>query len=146
MKKFNFRLAGYQRIKAFEEKNAWNEVLKQEARVLKIKQAMDNLEMDIRKGREDMSRVGENSVPRWHLAEEAIGGLTARIQQLQQEYNAEMRLLEKLVIKHREAKKEAKIIENYEDRKRAEFKEDKAKHDEIQRNETATQSFMRKVK
>jgi flagellar export protein FliJ len=143
MKKFNFRLGGYLRIKEFEEKNAWNEVLKQEKRTQSLKDKIDDLTMDIHNTR--LATVDTSqAVPQWALADEAIRGMTARITELQKEYAVEMKTLEKLVLKHRETKKEAKIVNNYKDRKKNEFEEEKNKIEDKQRIDISTQSFMRK--
>lgn len=145
MKKFNFRLAGLLRIREFEEKNAWNEVLKQESRLQNIKNKIDNLQMGIASSRQ-MTLPAEHAsvLSNWQLAEEAISGMGARIEILELEYAQETKLLEKLVARHQEAKKESKILENFKERKSTEFKVEKNKMEAKQSIDFATQSHMRK--
>jgi len=146
MKKFNFRLSGFLRIKEFEEKNAWNEVLQQEARLNALRKRLDTLSTGIHESRRQLSDpdMGASAAGRWQVAEESIRGMTAQTKVLENEYALEMKTLEKLVHRHREIKKEARILENYKERKHHDFVEEKAKADEIQRNEFATQSFIRR--
>jgi flagellar export protein FliJ len=146
MKKFNFRLTGFLKIKEFEEKNAWNEVLKQEGRVNALKRRIDTLIEAVHESRQQLSDpdMGPSTAGRWQLAEESIAGQTAQISVLEKEYLLEKKTLEKLIFRHSEIKKEAKIIDNYKARKKSEFADAKAKNEEIQRNEFATQSFLRK--
>lgn len=149
MKKFNFRLTGYLRIKEFEEKTAWNEVLKQEARTSQIKNKIDNLIMSIHTNREGLTQTGGGETPdvaRWQLINESITGMNAQIGLLQQEYAVEAKILERLVNKHRDLKRESKVIENYKDRKRVEFKEEKQKQADQQRQDFSMQSHIRKAK
>lgn len=148
MKKFDFRLKGFLRIKEFEERNAWNEVLKQEGRVNAIQNRMTTLATGVHESRQQLSTpsIGADAAGRWQLAEESIRGMNAQIEVLQKEFALESKTLERLLHRHREAKKEAKILTNYKDRKKSEFNDIKAKHDEIQRTEFSTQSHLRKVK
>ncbi len=148
MKKFNFRLSGFLRIKEFEEKNAWNEVLQQENRVSSIKSRMNTLHESIHENRTRLSQsqASQNPMAQWQWAEESIEGQKAQIAILEKEYQLELKTLEKLVARHREINKEAKIISNYKDRKKEEFIEDKSKLEELQRNEYATLSHMRRMK
>lgn len=149
MKKFNFRLNGYLRIKEFEEKNAWNEVLKQEARIQNLKNKIDNLNMTILQSRERMNQVGrEQGTDAAHLqmVEESITGMKAHIETLAQEHARESKTLEKLVLKHREIKKESKIITNFKERKKSDYDKERDKQIEKQSADFATQSFLRKVK
>lgn len=148
MKKFDFRLKGFLRIKEFEERNAWNEVLKQEGRVNAIQNRITTLATGIHDSRQQLSapNIGADAAGRWQLAEESIRGMNAQIEVLQKEYALEAKTLERLLYRHREAKKEAKIISNYKDRKKSEFEDLKAKQEEIQRTEISTQSYIRKVK
>jgi len=148
VKKFNFRLAGYLRIKEFEEKNAWNEVLKQEARTSVLQNKIDNLNMRIRESREAASRAGQASgatAAETHLLAESIIAMGAQVVALQSDLEVEMKILEKLVAKHRETKKDAKVINNFKDRKKNDFEKEKAKSEEKQRHDFSTQSFIRKV-
>lgn len=149
MKPFQFRLKNFLKIKEFEEKNSWNEVLKQESRAFNIKNKIDNLNMTMQKSREERDQIGINPMmDQAHatLINESLTALEARGEALHKEYLVELKTLEKLKEIHSEKRKEAKILDKFKDRKKAEYKVDREKVEQKQSNEIAGNLYTRRDK
>lgn len=149
MKKFRFRLDGYQKIKEFEEKNALNEVLRQENRVLSLMAKMNDIQSLMKKSREERDLLGRDpsmSPSKAELINNSLLALDARLHTTRGEYLAEQKLLEKLREIHNEKRKDAKVIEKLKDRKKEEFKDAKDKWEQKQSNEIAGNTFTRRDK
>ena len=149
MKAFQFRLKNYLKIKEFEEKNSWNEVLKQESRALNLKNKIDNLYITMQKSRAERDQIGINpnvDQMRASLINESLQGLDARVKALHQEYQVELKLLEKLKDIHSEKRKEAKVIDKLQERKKKEFKVEREKIEQKNSNEIAGNLFARRDK
>lgn len=149
MKNFRFRLAGYQKIKEFEEKNAWNEVLRQENRVLSLQAKMADIQSVMKKNREERDLLGRDPGMNTHkvdLINSSLLALDARLHSTRGEYLAEHKLLEKLREIHNEKRKDAKVIEKLKERKKEEFKDAKNKWEQKQSNEIAGNIYTRREK
>src|SRR5690242_15784097 len=138
MKKFRFRMEGFLKIKEFEEKNSLNEVLKQENRVLSLKSKIDDLMDLMEKSREkgdllgrDPSMQPENVL----LINDSLTAFEVRLHNARSEYLAENKLLEKLREIYNEKRKEAKVIDNFKDRQKQEFKKLANKEEQKKNNE-----------
>lgn len=132
MKKHKFRMDSFLKIKEFEEKTAWSEFLRQEARVLAIKKQISDLHEQQSRARQKMSQVGLKSGP--ELSEVALNNesLTAtkqRIELLSLSLGNEERILEKLRLKHIESKKELKTIEKLKENDISKYKTLRDKYD-----------------
>ncbi len=146
MKKNQFRLKSFLRIKEFEEKNAWSEVLRQETRVQLIVQQIDQLKNQLKVTRTKSSTVGlEDGAQLYelNLANESILGTNVKIDQLKTEQFREEKILERLRTKHIEAKKELKTIEKLKEKNALEFKTLRDKYEAKQTNEIAQQMHVR---
>lgn len=145
MKKFNFRLDSFLKIKQFEEKIAWNEVLKQEGRVSIIQEQIDTTHMSIQAAREEMSRVGDHhSIHTAQLNQMSIEGLSFKLKDLQFSLKKEIALLHKLKERHFEFKKEAKSLETYKENKKNDYKQEIKKKDILRLSEVGTQKHSRR--
>lgn len=133
MKEFKFRLESYLKLKVYEEKNAWSEVLKQQGRVYQIEESIHNINRAMSEGREKLAQ--DSSVSQ--LVEESINALNVKLKMLYQEKIAEEKTLDILLKKHMEKKKEAKIIENLKNKKKADFTKEKSKKDQNNLEEIA---------
>jgi flagellar export protein FliJ len=149
LKKYQFRLASYLKIKEFEEKNSWSEVLIQEARVSSIQNKIDELTIQRGQIRKNISRLGQSNGPGLHevdLSEESLAGTQKRLEIYILDLEKENKLLEKLKAKHTEAKKELKTIEKLKEREFQEYKSFKEKNDAKITTEIAAQMHvLRKV-
>jgi flagellar biosynthesis chaperone FliJ len=149
VKSFKFRLAGYLKIKEFEEKNAWNEVIKQETRVTAVKTKIEALITKMEERKAERSQVGLNPAITQvsaDLISQSLEALDVRLKGMIKEYQAEMMVLEKLRDQHNEKKKEAKIIDKYQDRKKKDFKVQLDKLEQKQTNESAANLYIRREK
>lgn len=148
MKKFNFRLDSFLKIKQFEEKIAWNEVLKQEERVSKITHQIDTIHMQIKNAREIVSRTGGHqegdSIVVADLHQQGIEALGWRIQDLQVMLKKEISLLQKVRDRHSEIKKETKSLESYKDKQKQEHKKENNKADVLRLSEVGSQRLARR--
>lgn len=146
MKKNQFRLQSFLRIKEFEEKNAWSEVLRQEGRINLIVQEINQLKDLQQATRKKSSRIGLDQGPQLYeltLADESISGTNVRIDLLKVDQAREEKVLEKLRLKHIEAKKELKTIEKLKEKSTQEFKTTRDKFEAKQTNEIAQQMYNR---
>lgn len=146
MKKNSFRLQTFLRIKEFEEKNAWSEVLRQEAQVHLIVQEISNLKNQQKIARKNSSTVGlVNGAQLYelNLAHESIIGTDVKIEHLKVEQAREEKILDKLRAKHIESKKELKTIEKLKEKNSLEFKVARDKYEAKQTNEIAQQMHLR---
>jgi len=153
MGRFKFRLDSYLNLKVHEEKSAWNEVLKQQGRVSEIEDYIHTINEAMSAARADLSVSGGNgdySAGKAVLVEESLSALTVKLQFLFSEKAKEEKILEVLKLKYFEKKKDAKIIENLKDRKKAEFvkersKEEDKKNEEIARTMAQSRELIRKL-
>ncbi|MBY0385190.1 flagellar FliJ family protein [bacterium] len=146
MKKHQFRLESYLKIKQFEEKNSWNEVLQQSARVNYLENQIDDLFKQQSLARKKASLVGfkkESAVHEFMLVDESIAGTQARIEELQKSLFKEKKTLEILKNKHIESKKELKTIEKLKENDIVKFKIKKEKIEAKRNDEIAQQMFHR---
>ena len=146
MKKNNFRLQSFLRIKEFEEKNAWSEVLRQEARIHLIAQEISRLINQQKMTRKNSSTVGlahGAQLYELNLANESILGTDVKIENLKLEQAREENILDRLRAKHIEAKKELKTIEKLKEKNTFEFKNLRDKYEAKQTNEIAQQMYIR---
>jgi flagellar export protein FliJ len=147
LKKYQFRLESYLKIKEFEEKNSWSEVLAQEARVASIQSQMDQLEFQRGQIRFKLSLIGQQRGPGLYeidLGEESLNATKKRLENLAIDLEKEKKLLERLKIKHAEAKKELKTIEKLKEREKIEYKSLKEKMDSKNITEIAGQMYLRR--
>lgn len=135
MKAFRFKLESYYNLKLHEEKNAWSEVLKQQSRVYQLEAAIDTIVRAIGGARTELS-LGHN-LSTAQIVEESIGGLSAKLRVLIKDKSIEEKTLEVLKQKFIEKKRDAKILDNLKDRKKAEFREKKSKQDQKDLEEIA---------
>jgi flagellar export protein FliJ len=146
MKKHTFRMESYLRIKEFEEKLSWSEVLTQMGRVNSVTQKIITLKDQQKNIRKKTSMFGLNEGPQLYelsLAGESIIGTSARIESLTLELRNEEKILERLRVKHVEAKKELKTIEKIKENDKARFKQHKEKMDLKTTSEIALQMHNR---
>jgi flagellar biosynthesis chaperone FliJ len=149
MKAFKFRLENYLKIKEFEEKNSWNEVLKQEARVALVKKKIEEMWTTMQRSREEKNLLGSDpkvNQAKVELINDSLIGLEARMVSYRREYQVEMKLLEKMMEVHAEKRKDAKIIDKFKGRKKQEFKVGRDKAEQKQINEIAGHLFNRREK
>ena len=147
MKKYQFRLEAYLKIKQFEEKNSWNEVLQQMARVNSIEERIESLNQQQSLVRKNISKVGLKKASVVHeflLADESISGTQARIEDLKKSLLKEKKLLEILKNKHIESKKELKTFEKLKENDVSRFKIKKDKMENKRTDELAQQMFQRR--
>lgn len=150
---FKFRLESYFKLKVHEEKSAWNEVLKQQARVSDIEDSIHTINEAMSAARADLSvsgGTGKFSAGKADIVEESLSALTVKLRFLFNEKAKEEKKLEVLQQKYFEKKKDAKIIENLKDRKKAEFlkersKEEDKKNEEIARTMAQAKELTRKL-
>lgn len=146
MKKHQFRLEAYLKIKQFEEKNSWNEVLQQMARVNSIEDKIESLSKQQSIVRKNVSMIGlkkQSVVHEFLLADESITGTQARIEDLKKSLVKEKKTLEILRNKHIESKKELKTIEKLKENDLLKFKIKKEKIENKRTDEIAQQMFHR---
>ncbi len=132
MKKHRFRMESYLKIKEFEEKLSWTEVLSQMNRVTVIVQKIIHLKNQQKTIRKNISMIGQNQGPQIYelsLAGESIEGTKVRIESLLLEQKNEEKILERLRLKHIEAKKDLKTIEKLKENDLKSFKIDRDKKD-----------------
>ncbi|MCC6137124.1 MAG: hypothetical protein IT287_00705 [Bdellovibrionaceae bacterium] len=137
---FKFRLESYFKLKAHEEKNAWNEVLKQQGRVSQIEDYIHTIKEAMTAARAGLSASGsktEYSLGQAQITEESLSAMTIKVKHLQREKMAEEKTLELLKQKYFEKKKDAKIMENLKERKKAEFVKEQSKKEDNNNEEIA---------
>ncbi len=125
MKKHQFRMESYLKIKEFEEKMSWSEVLIQMGRVNALMQRITKLKDQQKSIRQKTSLIGQNQGPQIYelsLAGESLEGTKAKIESLLLELRNEERILERLRLKHVEAKKELKSIEKLKENNLKDYK------------------------
>lgn len=145
MRAFKFRLDSYLKLKEHEEKTAWNEVLKQQSRVLKIEKQMDNINEAISNGRQMLSAVGvevQYNMGAAQVAEESIHALSIKMDILNKERELELKTLETLKQKFFEKKKDAKTMNNLKERKKADFKIKHSKDEQIKIEEMTSKMLL----
>ena len=146
MKKHRFRLDSYLKIKEFEEKLSWSEVLTQMGRVSAIVQKINQLKEQQKSIRKKTSLIGQDQGPQIYelsLAGESIEGTKVKIESLMLELRNEERILERLRLKHVESKKELKTIEKVKENDFRAFKIEKDKKDLKTTSEIALQMHNR---
>jgi flagellar export protein FliJ len=146
MKKHRFRLDSYLKIKEFEEKLSWSEVLTQMGRVSAIVQKINHLKEQQKNIRKKTSLIGQDQGPQIYelsLAGESIEGTKVKIESLMLELRNEERILERLRLKHVESKKELKTIEKVKENDFKAFKIEKDKKDLKTTSEIALQMHNR---
>ncbi len=139
-------MESYLKIKEFEEKISWSEVLTQMGRVNSIVQKITELKERQKSIRQKTSRVGQNQGPEIYelsLAGESLEGTKARIESLILELRNEERILERLRLKHVESKKELKTIEKLKENELKNFKIEKDKKELKTTSEIALQMHNR---
>ena len=137
---FKFRLDSYLKLKQHEEKSAWNEVLKQQGRVSLIQDSIDTVDSAMTAAREALSGLGGEHVYSFgqaQIIEESLSAQSVKLQSLFREKANEERTLEILKQKYFEKKRDAKIIENLKDRKKAEFDKGQSKLEDKNNEEIA---------
>lgn len=148
MKKFNYRLDSYLKIKQFEEKIAWNEVLKQEGRIHLLQQQIDTIHMQIQNSRETVSRTGTGDgsfqVNTANLHQMGIEGLDYRVKEIKTALVKELVLLQRLKDRHAEMKKEAKTLETHKDKQKAVHRKEVGKKDVLHLSEVGAQKMARR--
>ncbi len=146
MKKHQFRLENYLKIKSYEEKNCWNDVLQQQARVEKIEEKIIMLTEQTHLTKAKISTLKSGSslfVPTVAWSEESVGATKELIKQLTVELEKEFKTLDKLKQKHVEAKKELKTVEKLKEQSKVQYKENVLKDDAKKMSEIAQQTFLR---
>jgi flagellar export protein FliJ len=146
---FKFRLAAYHKLKQYEEKSSWNEVLKQEGLVSNLTQQIDTIKTTVAELREKLSQIGVPGGTKIIDAEtlnESIHAFLVRTERIRREKVAEEKTLEVLKQKYFEKKKEAKIIDNLKDRKMAEHKKVEAKKDDKKTDDIVSMLIQRRTK
>lgn len=146
MMKHRFRMESYLKIKEFEEKISWTEVLAQMNRVTAIVQKITQLKNQQKAIRKNISMIGQNQGPQLYelsLAGESIEGTKVKIESLLLEQRNEEKILERLRLKHVEAKKELKTIEKLKENDLKNFKIDRDKKDLKTTSEIALQMHNR---
>ncbi len=146
MKKHHFRMESYLKIKEFEEKLSWTEVLSQMNRVTVIVQKITQLKNQQKTIRKNISMIGQNQGPQIYelsLAGESIEGTKVRIESLLLEQRNEEKILERLRLKHLESKKDLKTIEKLKENDLRNFKIDRDKKDLKITSEIALQMYNR---
>lgn len=149
MKSFNFRLKSFLKIKAFAEKLALNDVLLQEAKVVDIQSKIHSLELMIENIRKSTSQLGSQRSESANWAQtnnELVNGLKTKIGYLKKDMQAESNLLQKLIGKHTEAKREMKVIELYEKRQYEDYKKEKKVRDNKKMDEITHNYILRRRK
>lgn len=139
-------MESYLKIKEFEEKISWSEVLIQMGRVNFILQKITELKERQKSIRQKASLVGQNQGPEVYelaLAGESLEGTKARIESLMLELRNEERILERLRLKHIESKKELKTIEKLKENDLKNFKIEKDKKELKMTSEIALQMHNR---
>ncbi|MBY0314229.1 MAG: hypothetical protein K2Q26_01830 [Bdellovibrionales bacterium] len=148
MKKFNYRLDSFLKIKQFEEKIAWNEVLKQEGRILLLREQIDTIHRQIQVSRDTVSRTGTGDgsfqVNTANLLHMGIEGLGFRVKEIEAQLKKEMSILQKLKDRHAEMKKEAKTLETHKDKKKAAYKKEVGKKDILRLSEVGAQRMAKR--
>ncbi len=132
MKKHKFRMDSFLKIREFEEKTAWSEFLRQESRVQAIKKQISDLNDQQSSARQKISQVGLKSGPELSevaLNNESLLATKQRIEVISLSLNNEERILEKLRLKHLEAKKELKTIEKLKENDISKYKKLRDKYD-----------------
>ncbi len=146
MKKHRFRMESYLKIKEFEEKLSWTEVLAQMNRVTTIVQKITQLKNQQKTIRKNISMIGQNQGPQIYelsLAGESIEGTKVKIESLLLEQRNEEKILERLRLKHIESKKDLKTIEKLKENDLRNFKIDRDKKDLKTTSELALQMHNR---
>lgn len=146
MKKHRFRMESYLKIKEFEEKLSWTEVLSQMNRVTVIVQKINQLKNQQKTIRKNISMIGQNHGPQLYelsLAGESIEGTKVKIESLLLEQRNEEKILERLRLKHLESKKDLKTIEKLKENDSREFKIERDKKDLKTTSEIALQMHNR---
>jgi flagellar export protein FliJ len=139
-------MESYLKIKEFEEKISWTEVLSQMSRVAAIVQKITQLKNQQKTARKNISMIGQNQGPQIYelsLAGESIEGTKVKIESLLLEQRNEEKILERLRLKHVEAKKELKTIEKLKENDLKNFKIDRDKKDLKTTSEVALQMHNR---
>lgn len=148
MKKFNYRLDSFLKIKQFEEKIAWNEVLKQEGRILLLREQIDTIHTQIQVSRDTVSRTGTGEgsfqVNTANLLQMGIEGLGFRVKEIETQLKKEMAILQKLKDRHAEMKKDAKTLETHKDKQKAAYKKEVGKKDVLRLSEVGAQKVARR--
>jgi flagellar export protein FliJ len=146
MKKHRFRMESFLKIKEFEEKLSWTEVLSQMGRVTAIVQKINHLKSQQKTIRKNMSMIGQNQGPQLYelsLAGESIEGTKVKIENLLLEQRNEEKILERLRLKHLESKKDLKTIEKLKENDLRNFKIERDKRDLKTTSEIALQMHNR---
>lgn len=146
MKKHQFRLQNYLKIKEFDEKISWTDVLKQEARIHEIQDQIHRIVESQKNSHKKSTQIGLRAGPQLYeldLTLESIAGLDVRLRALQTTLAQEEKILERLKQKHIEAKKELKIVEKLKANDEEKFKIFKNKQDEKRTNEVAQQVYLK---
>ena len=146
MKKHQFRLENYLKIKSYEEKNCWNSVLQQQSRVEKLEGKILFLTEQSLQTKEKISTLKSNDslfMPTLAWGEESVSATKELIKQLAAELDKEFKTLEKLKLKHVETKKELKIIEKLKEHSKTQYRENVLKDDAKKMSEIAQQTFLR---
>lgn len=146
MKKHKFRMDSFLKIKEFEEKNAWSEFLRQESRVMTIKKQISDLQEQQSLARQKISQVGLKNGP--DLSEvswtnESLSATKHKIETIHLSLASEERVLERLRLKHVEAKKELKIIEKLKENDITKYKHLRDKYDAKITSEIGLQIYNR---
>jgi flagellar export protein FliJ len=146
MKKHKFRMDSFLKIKEFEEKNAWSEFLRQESRVLAIKKQINDLKEQQSMARKKISQVGLKNGPELSEVSWTNESLSATKQKIEVFYLSlanEEKTLERLRLKHVEAKKELKIIEKLKENDISKYKILRDKYDAKVTSEIGLQIYNR---
>ncbi len=146
MKRHRFRMESYLKIKEFEEKLSWTEVHAQMNRVTVIVQKILQLKNQQKMIRKNISMIGQSQGPQIYelsLAGESIEGTKVKIESLLLEQKNEEKILERLRLKHIEAKKDLKTIEKLKENDLKSFKIDRDKKDLKITSELALQMYNR---
>jgi flagellar export protein FliJ len=139
-------MESYLRIKEFEEKLSWTEVLSQMNRVAVVVQKISQLKTQQKTIRKNISMIGQKQGPQLYelsLAGESIEGTKVKIESLLLEQRNEEKILERLRLKHLESKKDLKTIEKLKENELKEFKIERDKIDLKTTSEIALQMYNR---
>ena len=146
MKKYSFRLESYLKIKTYEEKICWRDVLNQDAKVISIQNRIHSLNEQNSANKQNISELTADTssfVSEAAWGNESIIATKELIKQLTVDLEKESKTLDKLRLKHLEAKRELKVIEKLKEQSLSQHKEKVSKDDRNKMAEIAQQTFLR---